>query len=209
MIASLSGTVQALRLDSAVVEVGGVGYLLHATPATLSTLRVGSPTSLSTSLVVREDSMTLFGFTDDDERSVFEAAQTVSGVGPRLALAMLAVLTPNSLRRALVAGDVKALTRVPGIGVKGAQRLILELGDKLGHPTGDDAAVATGSAAREDSGDQRERVTEALVGLGWSAKVAEDAITTVLTDLGAERVAAAEVASVLRGSLKVLGGHRG
>lgn len=209
MIASLSGTVQALRLDSAVVEVGGVGYLLHATPATLSTLRVGSPTSLSTSLVVREDSMTLFGFTDDDERSVFEAAQTVSGVGPRLALAMLAVLTPNSLRRALVAGDVKALTRVPGIGVKGAQRLILELGDKLGHPTGDDGAAVPGSTAREDSGDQRERVTEALVGLGWSAKVAEDAIATVLADLGVERVAAAEVASVLRGSLKVLGGHRG
>ena len=209
MIASLSGTVQALRLDSAVVEVGGVGYLLHATPATLSTLRVGSSTSLATSLVVREDSMTLFGFTDDDERAVFEAAQTVSGVGPRLALAMLAVLTPNSLRRALVAGDVKALTRVPGIGQKGAQRLILELGDKLGHPTGDDGPAAPGSVAREAPGDQRERVTEALVGLGWSAKVAEDAISTVLADLGAEHVAAADVASVLRGSLKVLGGHRG
>ena len=209
MIASLSGTVQALRLDSAVVEVGGVGYLVHATPATLSTLRVGSPTSLATSLVVREDSMTLFAFTDDDERSVFEAAQTVSGVGPRLALAMLAVLTPNSLRRALVAGDVKALTRVPGIGQKGAQRLILELGDKLGHPTGDDGAATPGSVAREATGDQRERVTEALVGLGWSAKVAEDAISTVLADLGAEHVAAGDVAGVLRGSLKVLGGHRG
>lgn len=153
--------------------------------------------------------MTLFGFTDDDERSVFEAAQTVSGVGPRLALAMLAVLTPNSLRRALVGGDVKALTRVPGIGVKGAQRLILELGDKLGHPTGDDGESAAGSVPRQPVGDQRERVTEALVGLGWSAKVAEDAITTVLADLGAEHVAATEVPSVLRSSLKVLGGHRG
>ncbi|MEP7763954.1 Holliday junction branch migration protein RuvA [Sanguibacter sp. 25GB23B1] len=209
MIASLSGTVQALRLDSAVVEVNGVGYLLHATPGTLATLRVGEPTSLSTSLVVREDSMTLFGFTDDDERSVFEAAQTVSGVGPRLALAMLAVLTPNSLRRALVGGDVKALTRVPGIGLKGAQRLILELGDKLGHPTGDDSDSTPGSVVRPPAGDQRERVTEALVGLGWSAKVAEDAITTVLADLGAEHVAAGDVPSVLRSSLKVLGGHRG
>ncbi|PFG33067.1 Holliday junction branch migration protein RuvA [Sanguibacter antarcticus] len=209
MIASLSGTVQMLRLDSAVVEVGGVGYLLHATPATLATLRVGAQASLSTSLVVREDSMTLFAFADDDERSVFEAAQTVSGVGPRLALAMLAVLTPNALRRALASGDLKALTRVPGIGQKGAQRLVLELGDKLGHPVDDEAAGVSGSAARELAGDQRERVSEALVGLGWSTKVADDAITTVLGDLGVDHVAAADVPSILRSSLKVLGGHRG
>ncbi|KQT98153.1 MULTISPECIES: Holliday junction branch migration protein RuvA [Sanguibacter] len=206
MIASLSGTVQTVRLDSAVLSVAGIGYLVYATPATLATLRVGAEASLSTSLVVREDSLTLYGFTDDDERSVFEASQTVSGVGPRLALAMLAVHTPDGLRRALAGGDVKALTRVPGIGAKGAQRLILELGDKLGQPTGLDAAGVAPTAAL---GDQREQVVQALVSLGWSAKVAEDAIATVLDESGATTVTTADVPVVLRSSLKVLGGHRG
>lgn len=206
MIASLSGTVQTVRLDSAVLSVAGIGYLVYATPATLATLRVGAEAVLSTSLVVREDSLTLYGFTDDDERSVFEASQTVSGVGPRLALAMLAVHTPDGLRRALAGGDVKALTRVPGIGAKGAQRLILELGDKLGQPHGLDAA---GVAPTASLGDQRDQVVQALVSLGWSAKVAEDAITTVLADSGAASVSQSDVPVVLRSALKVLGGHRG
>lgn len=206
MIASLSGTVQTVRLDSAVLNVGGIGYLVYATPATLAALRVGSEASLSTSLVVREDSLTLYGFADDDERSVFEASQTVSGVGPRLALAMLAVHTPDGLRRALAGGDVKALTRVPGIGAKGAQRLILELGDKLGQPHDLDGVVQAPTASL---GDQREQVVQALVSLGWSAKVAEDAITTVLADSGAAAVTLADVPVVLRAALKVLGGHRG
>lgn len=208
MIASLTGTVSTLRLDSAVIVVAGVGYLVYATPATLSALRVGSEASLATSLVVREDSLTVYGFTDDDERAVFEAAQTVSGVGPRLALAMLAVHTPDGLRRALIGGDVKALTRVPGIGVKGAQRLILELGDKLGKPTDLAGEVATARGADAET-DHRAQVTEALVSLGWSAKVAEEAIGTVLKDSGATRVSSAEVPLVLRGALKVLGGNRG
>lgn len=206
MIASLSGTVQTVRLDSAVLNVGGIGYLVFATPATLAALRVGSEASLSTSLVVREDSLTLYGFADDDERSVFEASQTVSGVGPRLALAMLAVHTPDGLRRALAGGDVKALTRVPGIGAKGAQRLILELGDKLGQPHNLDGAAPAPTASL---GDQREQVVQALVSLGWSAKVAEDAITTVLADSEATAVTLADVPVVLRSALKVLGGHRG
>lgn len=206
MIASLSGTVQTVRLDSAVLNVAGIGYLVYATPATLATLRLGTEATLATSLVVREDSLTLYGFSDDDERAVFEASQTVSGVGPRLALAMLAVHTPDGLRRALAGGDVKALTRVPGIGAKGAQRLILELGDKLGQPTGADAGSTVPTAAL---GDQREQVVQALVSLGWSAKVAEDAISTVLGESGATAVTTADVPVVLRSSLKVLGGHRG
>ncbi|WP_019137062.1 Holliday junction branch migration protein RuvA [Cellulomonas massiliensis] len=206
MIASVHGTVLALRLDAAVVEVGGVGLLLHATPATLAGLRVGQSARLSTSLVVREDALTLYGFADADEREVFEVVQTVSGVGPRLALAMLAVHTPDALRRAVADEDLKALERVPGIGRKGAQRIVLELGDRLGSPS---APVATGGgAAAVDPGDRRDQVVEALVGLGWNARVAGDAVATVLE--GSEGpVAADEVAGVLRAALRTLGGGRG
>ena len=128
MIASVRGTVQAVRLDAAVVEVGGVGMLVHATPTTLAACASAPTAQLATSLVVREDSLTLFGFADADEREVFETVQTVSGVGPRLALAMLAVHSPDVLRRAVATEDLTALKRVPGIGHKGAQRIVLELG---------------------------------------------------------------------------------
>ncbi|MCB7137615.1 Holliday junction branch migration protein RuvA [Cellulosimicrobium marinum] len=210
MIASLSGTVTSVHLDRAVLEVGGVGYLVHATPATLAGLRVGESARLATSLVVREDSFTLFGFADDDERSVFETVQTVSGVGPRLALAMLAVHTPDALRRAVAGADIAALVRVPGIGNKGAQRIALELGDKLGAPTGSDApagAAAVGTAPAAE--DRRDQVVEALVGLGWNVKAADDAVATVLAQAGVDVVEAADVAGALRAALRVLGGQRG
>ena len=135
MIASVRGRVLAVRLDAAVVEVGGVGLLLQATPATLAELRPGAEAELATSLVVREDALTLFGFADADERDVFEIVQTVSGIGPRLALAMLAVHTPDGLRTAVAGGDLTALMKVPGIGRKGAQRIVLELTDRLGAPS--------------------------------------------------------------------------
>ncbi|WP_265521314.1 Holliday junction branch migration protein RuvA [Oerskovia flava] len=205
MIASLAGDVVSVHLDRAVLEVGGVGYLVHGTPATLSTLRVGARARLATSLVVREDSFTLYGFVDDDERAVFEAVQTVSGVGPRLALAMLAAHTPDALRRAVAGEDIAALVRVPGIGRKGAQRIALELGDKLGQPT--TGAPAQMSVVRSD--DRREQVVAALVGLGWNAKAAEDAVATVLAEAGSDAVAEDEVASALRAALRVLGGPRG
>ena len=210
MIASVRGRVVALRLDAAVVEVGGVGMLVQATPATLAGLRVGESAGVATSMVVREDSMTLYGFGDPDERDVFEVVQTVSGVGPRLALAMLAVHTPDALRRAVAGEDLAALTRVPGIGRKGAQRLVLELGDRLGPPSGaspDEAA--SGSAAGTNAADHSERVVEALAGLGWPAKQADDAVAKVLAEAGADAVAADEVASTLRAALRLLGGHRG
>lgn len=210
MIASLTGTVAHIGLDRAVVDVGGVGYLVHATPTTLAGFRVGETAGVATSMVVREDSMTLYGFGDPDERDVFEAVQTVSGVGPRLALAMLAVHTPDALRRAVAGEDLAALTRVPGIGRKGAQRIVLELGDRLGAPSGASAGSPTGSPVQPaEALDHSERVVEALAGLGWPAKQAEDAVAKVLAEAGADTVAADEVASTLRAALRVLGGHRG
>ena len=143
MIAHLNGTVAGVGLDGAVIEVGGVGLRVQCTPDTLATLKPGERARVATSLVVREDSLTLFGFASDDERNVFELLQTASGIGPRLALAMLAVHSPDALRRAVAAEDLKALTMVPGIGNKGAQRIILELKDRLGAP-GDYGAAGTG-----------------------------------------------------------------
>lgn len=209
MIASVRGTVQAVRLDGAVVEVGGVGLLVHATPATLATLRVGATAFLATSLLVREDALTLFGFADPDEREVFETVQTVSGVGPRLALAMLAVHSPDALRRAVQDEDLAALKRVPGIGHKGAQRIVLELAGRLGAPS----TSASDGGARPDSADAtgtrtREQVTEALVGLGWTAKAAQDAVTGVADAVEASGETL-EVASLLRATLRALGGGRG
>lgn len=206
MIASVHGTVRAVRLDAAVLEVGGVGLLVQATPATLAGLRVGQAGTLYTSLVVREDALTLFGFAEDDEREVFEVLQTVSGVGPRLALAMLAVHTPDGLRRAVAGEDLAALKRVPGIGHKGAQRIVLELADRLGAPA--PAGVPGGPAALAAPADRRDQVVDALVGLGWNQKAAQDAVATVL-DGSEEPVGEAEVAGVLRAALRTLGGGRG
>lgn len=206
MIASIQGTVLAVRLDSAVLAVGGVGLLVQATPTTLAGLRVGSAATLSTTLVVREDSLTLYGFADDDERDVFEVVQTVSGVGPRLALAMLAVHTPDGLRRAVAEEDLAALQRVPGIGRKGAQRIVLELGDRLGAPAV--RAAATGPVPAAAPSDRRDQVVEALVGLGWQARTAQDAVASVL-DGSTEPIAAEDVAGVLRAALRTLGGARG
>ncbi|NIZ89812.1 Holliday junction branch migration protein RuvA [Kineococcus rubinsiae] len=209
MIASVRGTVLSVRLDSAVVEVGGVGMLVQAAPATLAPLRVGEEATLATSLVVREDSLTLFGFADADEREVFEVVQTVSGVGPRLALAMLAVHRPDGLRAAVAGEDQTALMRVPGIGRKGAQRLILELGDRLGPPSG---ATATPVAAAPAAADvRRQQVVDALVGLGYPVKQAGDTVDAVLdaddTDPAADPAADLDVAGALRAALRHLSGR--
>lgn len=200
MIASVTGRVEHVGLDACVVVAAGLGYRVHTTPATLATVRTGAETTLATSLVVREDSMTLFGFAQAEERDVFELLQTVSGVGPRLALAMLAVHTPDDLRRAVAAEDVKAMTMVPGIGQKGARRIILELGDRLG-PAGD----APTSAAAPVGGARTDVVT-ALTGLGWPAKAAESAVDAVLA--ADDAAAGADTAAVLRAALQQLGGNR-
>jgi Holliday junction DNA helicase RuvA len=199
VIASVRGPVQHVGLDRVVLEVGGVGLLLHTTPGTASALRRGQEASLATTLVVREDSLTLYAFGTDDERDVFEQVQTVSGVGPRLALAMLAVLDPDRLRAAIGSGDVAALTTVPGIGKKGAERLVLELRDKIGMPRG--AGSGAAAAPSVAGAVWRSQVAEALVGLGWSAKQADDAVATVARDAGAEP----SVSDMLRAALRELG----
>ncbi|MFG3290815.1 Holliday junction branch migration protein RuvA [Streptomyces sp. NPDC048179] len=173
MIAFVSGPVAALAPDSAVVEVGGIGIAVQCSPNTLSGLRMGQQTKLATSLVVREDSLTLYGFVDDDEKQVFELLQTASGVGPRLAQAMLAVHSPDALRRAVATGDEKALIAVPGIGKKGAQKLLLELKDRLGEPIG---APAIGASVSQG---WRDQLHAALIGLGYATREAEEAVTAV------------------------------
>ncbi|HEX2316951.1 MAG TPA: Holliday junction branch migration protein RuvA [Thermomonospora sp.] len=199
MIAFVSGRVTAAGPDGAVVDVGGVGLAVQCTPATLAGLRVGEQAQVPTSLVVREDSLTLFGFADDDERAVFELLQTASGVGPRLALAMLAVHSPNALRRAVATEDVAALTKVPGIGKKGAQRIVLELKDRLGLPTGDDGALPVPAAAAP----WRAQVQTGLINLGWSARDADAAVDAVAADLDGQ-AAVPPVAELLKAALKKL-----
>jgi Holliday junction DNA helicase RuvA len=204
MIASVRGSVLAVRLDAVVVEVGGVGLLLQATPATLATLRVGAEAQLATSMIVREDSLTLFGFADPDERDVFDTVRTVSGIGPRLALAMLAVHTPDGLRAAVAAEDITALIRVPGIGRKGAQRIVLELTDRLGPPSGPAGEAAPGRLiGLAASG--HDQVVEALVGLGWSARQAGEAVAAVTDGEDGAELLRQGTATVLRSALQRLG----
>jgi Holliday junction DNA helicase RuvA len=195
LIAFVRGPVAALTLNSAVVEVGGVGLEVMCTPNTLAALRTGHTATLPTSMVVREDSLTLFGFADEDEKQVFELVQTASGVGPKLAQAMLAVLTPDAVRRAVAGDDVRTLTSVPGIGQKGAQRIILELKDRLGGPVSS-AAGATVAASEP----WRDQVRQGLVGLGWSAKDADSAVEAVSDQVG-ERP---DVPALLRAALRSL-----
>jgi Holliday junction DNA helicase RuvA len=210
MISHLAGTVAAVAPEGAVIEVGGVGLLVQCTPGTLATLRPGEHARVATSLVVREDALTLFGFTTDDERDVFVLLQTASGVGPPLALAMLAVFTPDALRRAVLSEDVAALTRVPGIGRKGAQRIVLELAGRLGAPgsgsTGDGGAVV--ASRRGVPAPWRDQVRTGLVNLGWQARDADHAIAAVEADLadadGGAGAQEADAAVMLRAALRKL-----
>ncbi len=205
MIASVRGRVAALSPTGAVVEVGGVGLELQCAPGTLAGLRLGAEATLAASLVVREDSLTLFGFADDDERQVFELVQTASGVGPKLAQAMLAVHAPDELRRAVASEDLTALTQVPGIGRKGAQRIVLELRDRLGAPQG---PVATGRGAGSGAGSWRDQVHTGLVGLGWSGREADlalDAVAPLAEEQQARDPAGGpDVPELLRAALRTL-----
>ena len=198
MIASVRGEVLEVALDHVVIEAAGIGYRVNATPSTLATLRQGTEARLITAMIVREDSMTLYGFADSDTRDLFLTLLSVSGVGPRLAMATLAVHDAAALRQVLHDGDVVALTRVPGIGKRGAERMVLELRDKVG-PAGASAAGApavNGHAVRGP-------VVEALVGLGFAAKQAEEATDKVLaTEQDATTSAA------LRAALSLLGKSR-
>ena len=197
MIASVRGEVLEVALDHVVIEAAGVGYRVNATPSTLATLRPGTEARLITAMIVREDSMTLYGFPGSDTRDLFLTLLSVSGVGPRLAMATLAVHDAAALRQALHDGDVVALTRVPGIGKRGAERMVLELRDKVG-PPGAAAGVpaVNGHAVRGP-------VVEALVGLGFAVKQAEEATDKVLAGDGN-----ATTSSALRAALSLLGKAR-
>jgi Holliday junction DNA helicase RuvA len=202
MIAHLVGTVAGIGPDGAVIDVGGVGLRVQCTPDTLATLKPGESARVATTLVVREDSLTLFGFGSDDERNVFELLQTATGIGPRLALAMLAVHSPDALRRAVATEDLNALTMVPGIGKKGAQRIVLELAGKLGD-SGDGVASAGSAAVRSVASSWRDQVQSGLVNLGWSARDAEAAIVAVEAE-HAEAGSVPDVPTALRAALRKL-----
>jgi Holliday junction DNA helicase RuvA len=205
VIASVRGTVTALGPDGAVVEVGGVGLAVSCSPGTLARLRVGEGARLATSLVVREDSLTLYGFADDDERATFELLQTANGVGPKLAQTMLAVHPPRELRRAIASSDYASLTKVPGIGRKGAERIVVELRDRIGAIDGADTG-STDLAGIAALAPWRDQLAHALAGLGFSGKEAGDAIDVVAADVPEDE--APDVSALLRKSIQLLGRTR-
>jgi Holliday junction DNA helicase RuvA len=204
MIASVRGRVASVAPDGAVVEVGGVGLSVICSPSTLAGLRIGEEARLSTSLIVREDSLTLYGFADDDARNLFELLQTASGVGPRLAQAVLAVHAPDVVRKAVATGDSTTLTRVPGIGKKGAERLILELRDRIGPVVGSGGgatlSLPVGGITWQD------QVRQALIGLGWTAGQADQAVSLVSADLNGEPAPGVPV--LLKRAIQLLGRAR-
>ena len=199
MIASVRGVVAALGPDGAVVEVGGVGLAVSCSPGTLARLRLGEQARLATSLVVREDSLTLYGFSDDDERALFELLQTANGVGPRLAQTILAVHPPHEVRRAIATEDLAALTQVPGIGRKGAERIIIELRDRIGSVESPSVDLGVSPVAP-----WREQLRQALAGLGFTGKEAGDAIDVLAADAGDSP----DVSALLRQSIQLLGRTR-
>lgn len=194
MIAQVRGRVLQRGTDELVVEVGGVGLSLVVTPRTSAACELGQETTLITELVVREDSLTLYGFASADEREIFRLVQTVTGVGPRLALTMLAALSADQIRQAIGSEDERTLTSVSGLGKRTAQRLIVDLKEKVG-PTNSTTAAPPATAS------WRLQVSAALTGLGWSAPEAQAAVTDV-----AARPEAAElgVPEALRLALQVL-----
>lgn len=205
MISFVRGTVAHASADTLVVDLGSVGLTVQCTPGTALSVRKGEHVELLTTMVVREDGWTLYGFLDPDERTVFEQVQTVSGIGPRIALALLATLSPDDLRRAVVVADEATLMRVPGIGRKGAQRLILELADRLGPAP----AVSSGEQPLGRAGGTgwQQAVAAGLASLGWSAREAEQAVTAIDPAVAADATAAgsaADIGSLLKAALRGL-----
>lgn len=183
MISQLTGTVAALGANWAVVDVQGVGFKLACTPATAAALRPQERCSLATTLIVREDAMTLYGFDSAIERDAFELVQTASGVGPKLALAIVSVLSPPELVRAITSESITTLIKVPGIGRKGAEKMIIELRDRVLTLGVDDAEQDAATPTSTEL--WREQVAAGLQSLGWSPKDADQGVENV-----AEMVAA-------------------
>jgi len=200
MIASVRGVVAAINPDSAVIEVGGVGLQVQCAPGTLAGLKAGVEARLATSMVVREDSLTLYGFADEDEKQLFELLQTASGVGPRLAQAVLAVHAPDVVRRAIVGADLATLTQVPGIGKKGAEKMVVELRDRIGPlPLGD------GGPAGVLSGGWQEQVRQGVLALGWTVAQADQAVSKVAETIDGD---VPPVPVLLRQAIRLLGRAR-
>jgi Holliday junction DNA helicase RuvA len=195
MIATLSGTVKSLSPDRAIIEVGGVGMSVLINAHTSAAMTLGAHANLYTSLVVREDSLTLFGFSDEPSRVLFELVQTVSGIGPKVALSILGALTPSELAHAVNTENISAIEKVPGIGKKGAQRLILELKSKI-------SDFSQGTYTRSHQPVWREQLTSALVSLGFSAKDSDDAINSVLSEISQEEIAQMELGELLKLALQ-------
>lgn len=210
MIASLNGEVLSIALDHAVIECGGVGYQFLATPRTLGTLVRGDRARVMTSLAVKEDAMTLYGFTADEDRAMFHQLQVVSGLGPKLALACLSVLEPGEIATAINNGDAKKLQTIPGVGKRMSERMALELKDKvkgfITQPAGDDASAASQSSLPVGSGAMVDTVVEALVGLGFTEKAARPVVEAFVAE--SENTETLETATVLRASLAALSGKK-
>lgn len=199
MIAFVRGSVAAVGADNLVIDVGPLGMTVTVTPQTALSVRTGEHVQLITSMVIREDSWTVYGFLDADEKLVFELVQTVNGIGPRIALAVLAAMTPDELRRAIAAEDTKSLTKVSGLGSKGAQRLVLELRDRIGAPSlgaSRSSSPAVGWQASVHAG---------LTSLGWSSREADTAVSEV-SELADEQIAggAADIPVLLKAALRSL-----
>jgi Holliday junction DNA helicase RuvA len=172
MIAFVRGRVVEIGLERVVLDVGGLGMQLTCPTGSLNHLRTDEIATVHTALVVREDSWTMYAFANAEQRGDFEILQTVSGVGPRLALAMIATLSPTDLRKAIDRSDLVTLTKVPGVGRKGAQRLVIELTGKLGAVAGDSGFVTQPTGWRDS-------VSAGLVSLGWSGREADAAVDAI------------------------------
>lgn len=172
MIASLRGTVLSVRENTCIVDVNGVGYAVNVTPAHKFSLTVGADHSFLTSLIVREDSMTLFGFENPESIELFELLLSVSGVGPRSALAVLAEMTPAEILTAVVNEDDSAFKKVSGVGPKTAKLIIVQLAGKLTALSHSDNVSATSPTSSHISSS----VVQALIGLGWNEKIAKEAV---------------------------------
>lgn len=195
MITTLSGIVKSLSPERAIIEVGGVGMNVLINSHTSSSLSIGAPAHLYTSLIVREDSLTLFGFSDEPSRVVFELVQTVSGIGPKVALSILGALTPTELAHAVNTENISAIEKVPGIGKKGAQRMVLELKSKL-------SDFGHGGQRISHQPVWREQLTSALISLGFSAKDSDEAINSVLSNVSQEEIASMELGDLLKLALQ-------
>jgi Holliday junction DNA helicase RuvA len=197
MISSIRGPVLEIRLDSLVVGIGGVGMTVMCSPDTISQARLGNEVTLFTSLIVREDSLTLFGFANSENREMFEIVQGVSGFGPKLAFTIISSLPADELRTAIGNEDVARLKQTPGVGAKGAQRLVLELKDRIGTPS-------SGFKRTGSTGSQWQiQVEQGLLGLGWTPRDAQRAISAVIEEGATDTQ---ETPELLRRALQILAG---